>query len=51
MTQDTSIRIKDKTKQRLAKHGKYGDSIDAIINRVLDAYENKTTWKHLNNIE
>jgi hypothetical protein len=36
---DTTIRITQKTKDRLAKHGKYGDTMDVIINDVLDEVE------------
>ncbi len=36
-----SIRISEKTKNRIEKHGKYGDSIDSILVRILDEYEKK----------
>jgi len=32
----TSIRIEEKTKARLAKHGKYGQTMDEILNTILD---------------
>lgn len=35
---DTNIRVNVKTRDRLASIGKYGDSMDDIINRCIDAY-------------
>jgi L-rhamnose isomerase len=35
----TNISVRDTTKQRLAARGRYGDSLDSIINRVLDESE------------
>lgn len=32
----TTIRISEKTRDRLAKYGKFGESYDTLINRVLD---------------
>lgn len=35
----TNVRIDVKTRDRIARHGKYGDSMDTILNRILDFYE------------
>lgn len=35
----TNIRVDLKTRDRLAKLGKYGDSMDTILVRVIDYYE------------
>lgn len=35
----TTMRIEQKTKDRLAKHGKYGQTMDDILNEVLDKME------------
>lgn len=43
----TSIRIKMTTKQRLGKYGSYGDSIDTIINHIVDCCENSHDQEHL----
>ena len=37
----TSIRIEEKTKDRLAKLGKYGETMDDILNRLLDRVKSK----------
>lgn len=35
----TNVSINTKTKERLKKHMKYGDSFDSIINDLLDKVE------------
>ena len=40
MNSHTTLRLKTSTLKRLTKHGKYGDSMDSIINSVLDIVEN-----------
>jgi hypothetical protein len=35
----TTIRVKDETKKRLQEHGRYKDSYDSIIERILDKIE------------
>jgi|APSaa5957512535_1039671.scaffolds.fasta_scaffold306026_2 hypothetical protein len=37
----TTIRIEENTKLRLVKHGIYCDTMDEIVNKVLDKAENK----------
>ena len=39
----TSLRLKKKTLKRLAKEGNYGESMDEIINKILDASETMRT--------
>lgn len=42
MTKDSHIiRLKDETIDRIAKHGKFQDTFDSVINRILDGYEGK----------
>lgn len=36
MSEDTSIRLKKTTKERLEKLGKYGETHDGIVNKLLD---------------
>lgn len=38
---DKLIRIHQKTFERLSKHGKFGDSIDDVINKILNDLEKK----------
>ena len=40
--QTKKIRIKKETYDRLAKKGKFGDTIDDIMNRILDSIESKS---------
>jgi hypothetical protein len=40
-----SLKVSEDTHTRLTKHGKYGESMDKIINKILDVYEGKTTKK------
>lgn len=35
----TSLRLKNSTLKRLKKHGEYGDTMDSIVNKVLDKLE------------
>jgi predicted CopG family antitoxin len=35
------IKLKDETHQRLKKHGRFEDSFDDIVNRLLDTVEGK----------
>jgi hypothetical protein len=37
-----SLKVSDETHTRLTKHGKYGESMDKIIAKILDYYEGKT---------
>jgi hypothetical protein len=37
-----SLKVSDETHARLTKHGKYGESMDKIIAKILDYYEGKT---------
>jgi hypothetical protein len=39
MVKSITIRINDTTRDRIAKYGKYGQSIDLIINNILDEVE------------
>lgn len=36
------IRVNDETHERLKKHGKFGESFEDIINRLMDVVEGKT---------
>jgi hypothetical protein len=36
-----SLKVSDDTHARLSKHGKYGESMDKIIAKILDFYEGK----------
>ncbi len=36
-----SLKVSDETHARLTKHGKYGESMDEIISKILDYYEGK----------
>lgn len=36
---DTTINLKNITKQRLTKYGKYGDSMDNILNKIMNTYD------------
>jgi hypothetical protein len=36
------VKLKDETHQRLKKHGKFEDSFDDIVNRILDIAEGKS---------
>ncbi len=35
----TTIRVAKKTRDRLARHGQFGQTIDDVVNRVLDTVE------------
>lgn len=35
----TTIRVARKTRDRLARHGSFGQTIDEVVNRVLDTVE------------
>jgi hypothetical protein len=37
-----NISINDETHERLKKHGRYGDSFDSILNRLMDLAEDRT---------
>lgn len=39
--EDTSIRLRMSTRDRLKQHGAMGDDYDAVINRMLDEQEKK----------
>jgi hypothetical protein len=41
MTDSTMIRVKKNTKERIAKYGKYGQSMDDIINFMADELDKK----------
>ena len=41
MGMKTTIAIDEETRDRLKKHGSMGDSFDTVINRVIDAYEER----------
>lgn len=36
-----TLKIGEKTHERLKKHGRFGDSFEDIINRLMDIVENK----------
>jgi predicted CopG family antitoxin len=36
------IRVDDQTHERLKKHGKFGESFQDILNRLMDIVEGKT---------
>ena len=36
-----SLKVREETHSRLSKHGKYGESMDEIITKILDYYEGK----------
>ena len=38
-TEITTIRVAKKTRDRLARHGEFGQTIDDVVNRVLDTVE------------
>ncbi|HJT49798.1 MAG TPA: hypothetical protein VJ729_16580 [Nitrososphaeraceae archaeon] len=44
MTQDymKMIRVNDGTHERLKKHGKFGESFEDILNRLMDIVEGKS---------
>ena len=37
-----TLKISEATHDRLKKHGKFGDSFDDILNRLMDIVEGKT---------
>ena len=37
--QETTVRVLTDTKARIAAAGKYGETIDDILRRILDVYE------------
>ena len=40
----TSIRVRQSTRDALASLGDYGDSMDNILRKVLQAYDNSITF-------
>jgi hypothetical protein len=40
-----SLKINDATHERLKRHGRFGDSFDDILNRLMDIVEGKKTKK------
>lgn len=42
MEKTTTIRVKEKTKERLESHGKMNESFDDLINRILNELEKKS---------
>jgi len=44
-TTTTTIRVEQTTKKRFAKHGSYGDTVDIILNRILDKAEQEVAHK------
>lgn len=40
-----TLKIGEKTHERLKKHGKFGDSFEDIINRLMDIVEGKEVKK------
>jgi hypothetical protein len=43
MVKSITIRINDSTKDRIVKYGKWGQSIDAILNNILDELDKKVS--------
>ena len=43
MVKSITIRINDSTKDRIVKYGKWGQSIDLILNNILDEIDKKVT--------
>jgi len=40
-----TLKINENTHERLKKHGKFGDSFDDVLNRLMDIVEGKGTKK------
>jgi predicted CopG family antitoxin len=40
-----TLKINEDTHERLKKHGKFGDSFDDVLNRLMDAVEGKAVKK------
>jgi len=40
-TDSTVQRISDKNYERIASHGKFGETFDEVLTRILDEYEKK----------
>jgi mevalonate kinase len=43
MTTSKAVRLRRDTISRLAKYGRWGESADEVVNRVLDLLEQKTS--------
>jgi hypothetical protein len=43
MGKSITIRINDSTKDRIVKYGKWGQSIDLILNNILDEIDKKVS--------
>jgi len=43
MVKSITIRINDITKDRIVKYGKWGQSIDVILNNILDELDKKVS--------
>jgi hypothetical protein len=43
MMKSITIRINDSTKDRIVKYGKWGQSIDLILNNILDELDKKVS--------
>jgi hypothetical protein len=43
MVKSITIRINDNTKDRIVKYGKWGQSIDLILNNILDEIDKKVS--------
>ncbi len=43
MVKSITIRINDSTKDRIVKYGKWGQSIDLILNNILDEIDKKVS--------
>jgi hypothetical protein len=43
MVKSITIRINDSTKGRIVKYGKWGQSIDVILNNILDELDKKVS--------
>ena len=43
MVKSITIRINDSTKDRIVKYGKWGQSIDFILNNILDELDKKVS--------
>lgn len=43
MVKSITIRINDTTKDRIVKYGKWGQSLDTILNNILDELDKKVS--------
>jgi hypothetical protein len=43
MVKSITIRVNDSTKDRIVKYGKWGQSIDVILNNILDELDKKVS--------